>query len=306
MNLMKILPAAMLLSVSLGAFAQDDEELDAVAEDEVAEVVVPTNPSDGKFFHRVQIGFVGTNAKYINNCETRPARVPASEKYFLKGLSLGWMGDFSIAKRFPLYLELGGNLAWETGSTTGNTVTHRMNTGEGVVNEYKYRVNAVTFTIPISVSYQFRDVANVKGLTVAPLVGLYARFNILAKRKQTLTQTEYSESVDGRDVIQSVTVTEENKSLMEYKQDGGWMEGRGHTGKLLQVGGQIGVNAFYKHYSFGLSYMCDFIPFAKHNSPLGLYEVEKSVGGVDPRSGTGCDMKISTTHNFALTVGYIF
>ena len=88
MNLLKILPAAMLLSVSLGAFAQDDEELDAVAEDEVAEVVVPTNPSDGKFFHRVQLGFVGTNAKYINNCETRPARVPASEKYFLKGLSL--------------------------------------------------------------------------------------------------------------------------------------------------------------------------------------------------------------------------
>lgn len=308
MNLLKILPAALLLSVSLSAFAQDDDDLlgDGAEEQETAEVAVPTEPTEAKFFHRVQIGFVGTSAKYTNNSETRQARVPASEKYFLKGLSLGWMGDLHIAKDMPLYLELGGSLAWETGSTDGEPEVNRGHLGDGFVTNSHYKVNAVSFTIPISASYQFRNIAGVDGLTLAPVAGLYARFNLLAKRKQTKTETEYGQSVDGRDVITGTTVTVENKSLMEYVVDGGWMEGRSHTGKLVQVGAQLGVNAFYKHYSFGFAYMCDLTPFARHSSPLGLSSKDNGFGGQIISSGTGCDMKISTRHNFALTVGYVF
>ena len=304
---MKLMFSALLLSISLGAFAQDEDELmDAVAEEEAAEVSAPTAPSEGKFFHRVQLGFVGTFAKYTNNSTQRRSSLPASEKYFLKGLNVGWIGDLHIAKRLPLYLELGGELAWMAGSSSDYVVPNRMSNGEGIVTNYHHSVQAFTLTIPVGVTYQFKNVGGVEGLTVAPLVGIRAQLNLVAKRKEKRTVTEYKPSVGGQDVIDRVVETVENKSLMKEERKGGWMEGRPHAGRLLQFGAQIGVNAFYKHYSFGLSYVYDFMPFARHSSPLGLYSEDKSVGGIEPKSGTGCDMKIVTNHNFAVTFGYIF
>ena len=93
---------------------------------------------------------------------------------------------------------------------------------------------------------------------------------------------------------------------MKYEEDGGWMEGRSHVGKLFQPGVMVGVNAYYKRYTVGLAYMYDLIPFAQHDSPLGLTSKAKDVGGFTQSSGTGCDMKISTSHNFSITVGYVF
>lgn len=308
MNLMKIMPAALLLSLSLGVYAQDEETQIEATEEEAPEVFVPSTPTEKKFFHRVQLGFIGTNAKYSNHNVERQARVPESEKYFLKGVTLGWMGDLQLTKKFPLYFEIGTNLSFLSGTDSRNETT-RYTLGSGVSTDYATRVQAFTLQIPINLSYQFRNVGNVEGLTLAPFVGPYIRFNLIAKRKQTKTETVYDNyDAAGNDVIQQVTVTSETRSLMKdnLKNDDGWMEGRKHVGKLVQVGAQIGVNAFYKHYSFGIAYLHDFTPFAKHSSPLGLSSKETDQGGHIPTSGTGCDMKISTRHNFAITVGYVF
>lgn len=305
---MKIMPAALLLSLSLGVYAQDEETQIEATEEEAPEVFVPSTPTEKKFFHRVQLGFIGTNAKYSNHNVERQARVPESEKYLLKGVSLGWMGDLQLTKKFPLYFEIGTNLSFLSGTDSRNETT-RYTLGSGVSTDYATRVQAFTLQIPINLSYQFRNVGNVEGLTLAPFVGPYIRFNLIAKRKQTKTETVYDNyDAAGNDVIQQVTVTSETRSLMKdnLKNDDGWMEGRKHVGKLVQVGAQIGVNAFYKHYSFGIAYLHDFTPFAKHSSPLGLSSKETDQGGHIPTSGTGCDMKISTRHNFAITVGYVF
>lgn len=305
---MKIMPAALLLSLSLGVYAQDEETQIEATEEEAPEVFVPSTPTEKKFFHRVQLGFIGTNAKYSNHNVERQARVPESEKYFLKGVTLGWMGDLQLTKKFPLYFEIGTNLSFLSGTDSRNETT-RYTLGSGVSTDYATRVQAFTLQIPINLSYQFRNVGNVEGLTLAPFVGPYIRFNLIAKRKQTKTETVYDNyDAAGNDVIQQVTVTSETRSLMKdnLKNDDGWMEGRKHVGKLVQVGAQIGVNAFYKHYSFGIAYLHDFTPFAKHSSPLGLSSKETDQGGHIPTSGTGCDMKISTRHNFAITVGYVF
>ena len=98
MKLIKIMPAALLLSLSLGVYAQDDDELVEGTEEDNVEVSIPKNPSDRPFFHRLQIGFMGTSAKYTNNSANRSVTVPASEKYFLKGFSFGWMGDLKLTK----------------------------------------------------------------------------------------------------------------------------------------------------------------------------------------------------------------
>ena len=305
---MKIMPAALLLSLSLGVYAQDEETQIEATEEEAPEVFVPSTPTEKKFFHRVQVGFIGTNAKYTNHNVERQARVPQSEKYFLKGVSLGWMGDLQLTKKFPLYFEIGTNLSFLSGKDSRNETT-RYTLGSGVSTDYATRVQAFTLQIPINLSYQFRNVANVDGLTLAPFVGPYIRFNIIAKRKQTKTETVYDNyDANGNDVIQQVNVTSETRSLMKdnLKNDDGWMEGRKHVGKLVQVGAQVGVNAFYKHYSFGIAYLHDFTPFAKHSSPLGITSKETDQGGHIPMSGTGCDMKISSRHNVAMTLGHVF
>ena len=79
-----------------------------------------------------------------------------------------------------------------------------------------------------------------------------------------------------------------------------------HVGKLLQPGAQIGVNAYYNHYYLGVSYMYDLVPFSKHKSSPELTTRETPEGGLLPNIGTNCNEKVTTSHNFALTVGYIF
>ena len=289
MKLLKIMPAAVLLSLSLGVYAQDDDELIEGTEEDNVEVSIPQNHTERPFFHRVQIGFLGTVAKYTNNNEDRKPTVPDSEKYFLKGITFGWMGDLKLTKNdVPLYIELGGMFTFQTGTSDGSN-----NSKPGVRYKWDTRVNAFSFMIPVSLNYQFRDFYGVEGLTVAPFAGVYGRFNLVAKRRQTVTKENYNVITNE---VTNTDVTSAWKSLMEDNLNGhdGWMEGRTHTGKLLQVGAQLGVNAFYKHYSFGLSYMYDINPFAKHSSPLGITTKTTDQGGNLPSSGTGCDMKIST------------
>ena len=52
--------------------------------------------------------------------------------------------------------------------------------------------------------------------------------------------------------------------------------------------------------------MYDLVPFAKHKSSPELTTKETPEGGLLPSIGTNCDEKVTTSHNFALTVGYVF
>lgn len=298
MKSMKIMLSAMLLSLSLGAYAQDEDELLEAAEEETTEASVPTAITAKRFFQRVQFGYTGTSAKYTNNNPKREVTTPQSEKYFLSGISLGWAGDLRLNQRIPVFFEIGANFTYHTGAYDGNDYSN-----SSVRYDWHSRINAFTISIPVGISYQFRDVWK-EGLTIAPFAGVYGRFNLVAERGCTWTSEGYNvvtgEKTWGPDQ------TYERKSLMKYEEDGGWMEGRSHVGKLFQPGVMVGVNAYYKRYTVGLAYMYDLIPFAQHDSPLGLTSKAKDVGGFTQSSGTGCDMKISTSHNFSITVGYVF
>ena len=78
-----------------------------------------------------------------------------------------------------------------------------------------------------------------------------------------------------------------------------------HVGKLLQPGVQLGVNAYYKKYTFGIAYMRDLTKFAGHKSSPELTSKSTPEGGNLPNIGTNCDEKVSTANNFMITVGYI-
>ena len=301
MNLMKILPAALLMSFSLNAFAQDDNDLVGEAtEEEVPEVTIPGSPTEKKFFQRVQLGFMGTKVKYTNFGES-----PDYNNYFMKGITFGWLGDFVIAKKFPLYLELGGLLGYHTGKS--KDVRYNVHHDEF----YKYKVKAFTLTIPVSVNYQFRDVFGVDNLTVAPFAGLYLRFNVMAKRKATayVAADGSQATANGIDKVYTASLMEADRGPQNFGESLTYMRAFDknlHVGKLVQAGAQVGVNAFYKHYSFGLSYLRDLTPFAGHTSSPELTSKTTPQGGNLPEIGTDCNEKVSTANNFMITVGYVF
>ncbi len=317
MKLMKILPAALLLSLSLGAYAQDEDELmDDAANEESTEVLVPTTPTDRKAFQRVQLGYMGTITKYSNFGRTYQyydngnllTNTRDCNDYFLSGISLGWMGDLRIAKKIGLFLEVGVNLTYHTGSSKSDSILTYPASQGGDEYVHHYNVKAFSLTIPVNINKQFKDVFGVKDLTLAPFLGVYARFNLMAKRTETETRTFYTYNADGSrvEIPGMTTETCYTASLMKVDEDKRAIIDKPHTGRLLQAGAQAGVNAYYKRYYMGIAYMHDLTPFSRHYSPAGLTSEPKDLGGYTQSSGTNCDMEISTRHNFSITLAYVF
>ena len=304
MKLMKLMPAAMLLCLSLGAYAQDEDLTEETSgEEEATEVFVPGTPSEKKFFQRVQFGFTGTNVKYTNF-----GLSPDYNNYFLKGVSLGWIGDLQIAKKMPIYFEIGATFTYHTGRSKGDSIyIYHSNLGDGEETSRHYRIQAFSVTIPVNVSYQFRNVLGVEDFTLAPYAGVYFRFNVVCNRWETTSFQEYVKGNEGKGVaVGEPVVSRVNKSLMSDERNGGWWQHKPHVGTLVQPGAQVGVNAFYKNFSFGLAYMYDLIPFAGHKSSPVLTAKVTNEGGRLPNIGTNCNEKVSTSHNFSVTVGYVF
>ena len=300
MKSMKLMLPALLLSLSLGAFAQDDDELmDATSEeDAAAEVFVPSHPWEKPIFYRVQLGYLGTSAKYTNNSQNKSITILGNESHFLSGVSLGVISDIVLTKNrnLPLYAEVGALLNYQTGHYDGD---RKKNSTQKEI--WHSRVYSLSMTIPINLSYQFRDIEKLKGITLAPFVGVYGRFNFVADRRLKLETENYT--YDG--VLQDTKVEYKTMSLMKADPDG-WAKAKPNAGKLFQMGAQVGVNAFYKRFSFGLQYMYEFIPFANNYSEEGNQKKPNDVGGYTVTAGTGTDMEITTKHNFAITVGYFF
>lgn len=310
MKSMKITLSALLLGLSLSAFAQDEDELlnQAAEEDAAAEVFVPSTPVEKKFFQRVQLGYMGTITKYTNF-----GLSPDYNNYFLHGISLGWMGDLRIAKKIDLYLELGANFTYHFGKAKGDSILTYPPTQGGDEHVHSYKAKAFSLTIPVNISKHFKNALGVDGLTLAPYAGVYARFNLMAKRKETEKVTYYNYREDGGREVRyredGSAMVEEFKytaSLMKIDPDKRAIIDKPHTGRLLQCGAQVGVNAFYKNYSFGVAYMRDLMQFAGHVSSKELTYKATDQGGYLPTIGTNCDEKITTNNNFMVTVGYVF
>lgn len=328
MSLLRVVPATVfMLSMCLGAFAQDldfeeADEIEATDSAVVADFAASGAPS---FFHRVQVGFTGTMVEF-----TKFRNSPDYNNYFLKGVSVGWQGDFHLGdfsffrllkKKLPFYLGIGATLTYHTGSSKGDSIYEYhasrfgvddnnqsilLPGGEGEKIIRNYRVHAFSITIPVSVSCQVRNLLGIDGLTIAPSVGLYMRFNVMAKRTEMAETTYFGQSDDGLGQPIGHASTKVTKSLMSDEKNGGWWKHKPHVGKLLQCGAQAGFNIFYKHYSFGATYMRDLMPFASHHSSPHLTQKSTDQGGKLPFIGTNCDEKTSTANNFAITFGYVF
>lgn len=305
----------MLLGLSLGAYAQEEDDLlDAASGEDDVEVFIPSAPTEKKIFQRAEVGYTGTLTQYSNfGRKNHLGELRKYNDYYLSGISLGWMGDLRIAKKINLYLEIGARLTYHFGNSKADSILTYPASQGGDEHVHSYKVQAFSLTIPVNISKHFKNVFGVEGLTLAPYAGVYARFNLMAKRKETETVTYYTYNDDGSRSIRyysdgspMVETYKYSASLMKIDSDKRAITDKPHTGRLLQCGAQVGVNVFYKNYSLGIAYARDLTPFAGHVSPNGITYKKTDEGGNLPITGTNCDEKITTDNNFMVTVGYLF
>jgi len=171
----------------------------------------------------------------------------------MTGFSAGYLHGFNLSGNLPLFLEVGGNLAYSFGD-------------EGD-DYFKVKYNLFSVNVPVNVAYKltFGD----SGFSLTPFLGINLRYNISSKAK-----------VEG-------DLVDELGDLIDWGDlgdlwgdlgldDPGYYGNPGGPGDLkhFQVGWQIGVGFNYKKLYVGVSYGSDFSEIAEktkmHTTQISL------------------------------------
>lgn len=261
---------ALLLALSMGAYAQGADE--ATTGDEAAAPAAPK-----RFYHRVYVGFTGMDATAVNNAPNKDFR-DFDKDFMLLGGEAGWAGGVRIARRAPLAVEFGGELAVGHGKDDYTRPFAKPGepgqlSGRDVVTT---KVTAFSFAIPVNITYKFN--IGESGFAVAPYAGVHARFNLVCDLTSEVVSDNYE-----------LGTTEWSKydkrsgSFFESEREGGSATNRLHTGARVQFGAQAGVNFYYKRYSLGGRYARNFTDFVDH-----------------------CEELVKNPNSFSVHVGYTF
>lgn len=142
----------------------------------------------------------------------------------LTGFSVGYLRGINLSCDLPLFLEVGGNMAYSYGDFY-NTVDYKL----------------LSVNVPVNVAYKltFGD----SGFSLTPFLGLNFRYNILRKAESPLFDYLYDYDED-------------------WFEDPGYYLYMGEW-KRFQVGWQIGVGFNYKKLYVGVSYGSDFSEIAE-------------------------------------------
>ena len=168
------------------------------------------------------------------------------EKIMMKGVDFNYLRGISLTSNIPLYLEVGGRVTFDTYNKTIDEDEYK-----GVVYEEKARVNILSLSVPINVTYKF---SFDNGLYIAPFAGIHFRTNILGTVKYT---EEASTGAKDKETY--------NLFKADDHDDDAFFDDDEDTCKRFQFGGQFGVNFGYKALNLGLTYYLD-TPFYKYES----------------------------------------
>lgn len=185
----------------------------------------------------------------------------------LKGIDFNYLRGINLTQKFPLYLEVGGRLTYDTYKYEDDDEDYYGS------NTWSERLNLLSLSVPVNVSYKY-TLSN--GFYVAPFVGIHFRLNLLANDKWKETFIDRYGDVEKDDGVYSFFKADEDDD------DAFFADGE-DTAKRFQFGGQIGVNLGYKAFNLGLAYYFD-TPIYKNDD---------------------ADFKVKTG-GVSLTVGYNF
>lgn len=169
-------------------------------------------------YRRMEVSFASINLKE----ETDDFGDP------LNGVSIGVAWGMRIAQTHPLYVEYGANVAW---------ASRKIDLSYDDVDD-TYDFDVVNIAVPLNLVYNY-NVPNKPDLTVAPLVGLNFKFNVLGKCKEYYNDDYYH--------------VDQTSDL--FKEEDEW------GGKRFQIGMNVGLGLYYKKLYLGYRYQPDFIKF---------------------------------------------
>lgn len=166
--------------------------------------------------------------------------VEGADDIKLTGLTLGYLHGFNLSSNLPLFLEVGGNVAYSYGDIDAIDIDYKL----------------LSVNVPVNVAYKFSF--GDSGFSLTPFLGLNFRYNILRKAEGDLSFYQ------GLDWDNWWTYDSFDSDTSLYL--GEW--------KRFQVGWQIGVGFNYKKLYVGISYGSDFSEIVKktkaHTTQISL------------------------------------
>ena len=227
MKTMKWIFPVLLLGMTATASAQDEDST------EVSENVVPAKVV-AKGYNRIQLDYVGTwwtgSDTGFGGSKFRNDAAVTTDKDMFWGFDFGYLRGIRLAKKLPLYVEVGATMVY---SSIDNTETNpEIATGE---DQCDVTVRALSFEVPVFLTYRF----NFGNLHLAPYVG--AKFRANAMMKLAYVRSTRGEKYETNDLFSTESYT---------------VDGEEYTSKYrrFQACGEAGINFGWKALNLKVAY----------------------------------------------------
>ena len=146
----------------------------------------------------------------------------------MHGVSFGYTSGINLVKSQPLFLEVGGKIAFN----------FKKDTEEGYNDDYEFNYKTLSLTVPVNLTYKLSFGSG--KVSLSPFLGITLKGNLLAKETE-----EYGNEKETYDYFDKDDVGK----------DGQW--------KRFQAGWQIGTNLDVNNFSVGFHYGSDFNEICK-------------------------------------------
>lgn len=187
---------------------------------------------DNSDYNKVYTSFNVGSFTYSATAKGYGEKSSRDESAGLIGFNVGYAHGFNLKKSLPLFLELGGEFNFNSGTKKELKLSSR--SGEFKVDDDEYTVTFMNIAVPVNLVYRF-DVSD--KFSIAPYAGLNFKINILGKQKE-----------DGDDESESFF----NEDDM----------GKDFKANRFQLGMNVGVNFIVSNkFSFGYRFQPDFIKY---------------------------------------------
>lgn len=179
----------------------------------------------------------------------------AAGKLSLTGVSAGYTHGINLKSDLPLFLEIGGQVSYASGKFDKSDLPLLSLLDNMIDDDPMFLLNLeqkhtfVAVSVPVAVSYKlsFAD----KKFSVAPLIGLNFRYNIIGEFETTINNSMLDTIEPGfSNEIYKIWDNSPSDQMLYGPREGDY--------KGFQIGWQIGLNINYKKLNLGVSYTKDF------------------------------------------------
>ena len=215
-------------------------------------------------YNRVSLSFNMDDYNY--NKEFYGSNKDENPSFTAVGAGLNYIHGFSLSKKLPMFLEVGGSVNYNGHCESQWIEDERLN------EKYLLSGQFANLNIRIPVNFAWKFKLNQKH-SLTPYTGINFKFNCLSQFREGL-------EVDGREAWKDwINVLKKGEDVQE---EDVW--------NVFQMGWQIGLNWGIKRFNGGIEWGYDFIP--AYNQTIRIYEFKET-------------FKVNTS-TFKLAVGYTF